>query len=110
MQGLLLEFTGSLLTIDRGFFTLSGITFSSNSTYAQIYLDNVQEVMIQACNFRGVGIYMYSVDSTKILRRTFSDYYYINYFGALYISYSSAVSVVQSNFTSNIYYRGNMGI
>ena len=96
---IILEFNDRL-TINQDYVTLNGITFSSNSQYTQIDVTSLQEMIIRDCNFQGVGIYMYNVVNATVSRCTFSDNKYI-YYGALYVSYSSAVSVVQSNFSSN---------
>ena len=99
---IIFEFTGSLTMINRGYAELRGITFSiSNSMYAEICANSLQEVIFQDCNFQGVGIYMYNVDNAAFSRCNFSDYYYRYYWGALYLSYTYVVSVIQSNFINN---------
>jgi predicted outer membrane repeat protein len=107
------EFSGyDSLTI-RGRYTnlkLQGITFiSSNSMNAEIdaYIYSLQEAIFEDCNFHRVGIYMHNVDNAAFSRCNFSDQY-PNYYAALHIDYSVAVSVIQSNFINNsgaIYFR-----
>ena len=92
----------------NGYAELRGITFSaSNFLYAQIQSNDLQEVIFEDCNFHGVGIYMSYVDNAAFSRCNFSDYYH-GFYGALYIYYSMAVSIIQSNFINNtgaIYYQ-----
>ena len=81
---------------------MSGINFSSTfGYYTEIRFDYLQKLIIQDCNFQGIGIYIYSATNATFLRCAFSDYYYNDYQGALGISRSSTVSVIQSNFTNN---------
>ena len=88
--------------INQGYIKLSGITFSSNPRYyVNIRFDNLQELVVEDCNFQGVGISMYFAFYAEFLRCTFSDYYYSSHQGALNTFHSSGVSIVQSNFTNN---------
>lgn len=81
---------------------VSGITFSSTSGHAEIRFEFSRELIIQDCNFQGIKIYTYYVTNVTFLRCTFSDYHnYSNYQGALFISRSAVVSVIESNFTNN---------
>ena len=104
------EFTGSwtISSLTNDYAELRGITFISNFIhYTEVRANRIQDVIFEDCNFHGVGIYMYDVDNAAFSRCNFSDYYH-SYYGALYISYSLAVSVIQSNFINNtgaIYYR-----
>ena len=102
------KFAGSL-TIRSRYAALRGITFStsnSESTYAAIRADRVQEVIFEDCNFHGVRIYTYYAGNIAISRCNFSNYYHG--YAALHIYYSRFVSLIQSNFINNtgaIYFR-----
>jgi predicted outer membrane repeat protein len=97
------EFSGhNLLTIHSGYTELRGITFVNNNNFtytAQISTYSLQEAIFEDCNFHGVGIYMFNVDNAAFSRCNFSDSHRSN--GALYLSYSVALSVTQSNFINN---------
>jgi hypothetical protein len=90
------------LTIQGRYTELRGVSFiSSNSMYyVQISADNLEEAIFEDCNFHGVPISMRFVTNAAFSRCNFSDSYH-SYYGALFLSRSVAVSVIQSNFINN---------
>ena len=100
------EFIGSwtINSLTNGYAELRGVTFISN--YTQIRANNLQNVIFEDYNFHGIRIYMFNIENAAFSRCNFSDYYRSS-FGALYVSNSLAVSIIQSNFINNrgaIYY------
>jgi hypothetical protein len=91
---------------------INGITFIGSSVHIAVH--TAQEVMINNCSFQGVSISLIEVNNAIFSRCTFSNYRRYRYHhidgviiirvgenGALSIHDSSAVKIIQSNFTNN---------
>ena len=94
-----------ILVIYAQYIQINGITFIGS--FAHIEVKYAQEVMINNCSFQGISISLRVVNNAMFSRCTFSDHRRYHHTGgliingALSIRYSTAVKIVQSNFTNN---------